>query len=131
MGIAWNRVTIDTADAFDQGVSSISLVLPYAAPGQLWEIGCFVEGEWAAPPAVEESYIISLSVTDSLGVTVYYTEETKPNRPTGGNRGGGSIVTMYETAGNDVIRAMWTGFSNTLPHALHFGQLWAIRVSEV
>jgi hypothetical protein len=131
IGIVWNRVTIDTADAYDQGISSIALNLPYTAPGQLWEIGCFVEGEWETPPAVEAEYIISLSVYDSAGNIIFYTEENKPNRPTGGNQGGGSIVALYETSGNDSVRAMWSGFINNTPHRLVFGQLWAIRVSEV
>jgi hypothetical protein len=130
IGIAWNRVSIDTANAFDVGNSSVSIKLPYTAPGQLWEIGCFVEGEWDSPPAVEAQYIISLGIFDANGVEIHYAEEQKPNRPTGSNRGGGSIVTHYETAGADIITAMWTGFTNNLPHKLVYGSLWAIRVSE-
>lgn len=130
IGIAWNRVSVDTANAYDAGTSTVSLRLPYTAPGQLWEVGCFVEGQWASPPAVEAEYIISLGIFDSAGVEIHYAEENKPNRPTGNNRGGGSIVTHYETAGADIITAMWTGFTNNTPHQLIYGSLWAIRVSE-
>lgn len=129
-GAAWNRVAIDTADAFDQGVSGVSIRLPYTAPGQLWEIGCYLEGQWAAPPAVEAQYMIALYISDSSGNQIHYAEEAKPNRPSGPNKGGGSIITHYETAGADIISAWWSGFTNTMPHLLYFGQLWAIRVSE-
>jgi hypothetical protein len=132
IGTGWNVVDIDTANAFDQGVSQVSIKLPYTAPGQLWEVGCYLQGDWSIPPGVglESEYIIFLGIYDSAGTLIMETEENKPNRSTGANRGGGSIVMLWETTGNDTVTCSWATF-NAGDHRLVYGQMWAIRVSEV
>lgn len=127
--IIWNTVQVDDADAFDAGISGVALTLPYTAPGQLWEIGMAVEGDWTAVSGgVEAIWALLMDIRNSAGVSLLSIEEERPARPVQTNVGSGSIVTFHKTTGPDVVTASWTTV-NDGPR-LRFGQLWAFRIGE-
>ena len=127
--IIWNIVDLDDADAFDAGISGVALTLPYLAPGQLWEIGMAVEGEWdSISGGVESEEFLMLQIRNTAGTLLVNLDEERPHRPSHPLIGGGSMVTMHETTGPDVVTAGWSTFNNG--PRLRFGQLWAVRVGE-
>jgi hypothetical protein len=131
-GTIWNTVQVDTADAFDAGVSPIALRLPYIAPGQLWEIGMYAKGEWSSPGGSDiVSYTHSLIVRDEPGNVVHWAEEVR-YVPSVRGAGGGSIIGMVETGGRYSVAAGWsfTGLDGSTDSRISFAQLWAIKVSE-
>lgn len=132
-GIVWNTVSIDSADAFDAGVSSISIKLPYTAPGQLWEVGMYALGRWTqAGTAALIRASAGLIIRDSLGALVHFGDETRLV-DSADEEFGASSVTLYETSGQDTFAVAWNVIldANSTDEALQFAQLWAIRVSEV
>jgi hypothetical protein len=126
-GIIWNTVSVDDADAYDAAVSSTTITLPYTAPGQLWEVGMFAQGNWDSVPDVEVEFMVNLVIVGPTGTVLYdYGESGAPMRPAGFLTGGQSLVVLHETTGNDVIRADWTTFNTG--YTLKFAQLWAFQV---
>lgn len=126
-GIEWNTVSVDDADAYNAAISSATLILPYTAPGQLWEIGMHAQGQWSAVPDVEVEFMVNLRITSSTGTVLYdFGESGGPMRPAGFFFGGQSLVVMHETTGNDVVAADWSTFNTG--YKLDFAQLWAFQV---
>lgn len=126
-GIEWNTVSVDDAEAYNAAISSSTLILPYTAPGQLWEIGMHATGEWDAVPDVEVEFMVNLRITSSTGTVLYdFGESGAPMRPAGFFSGGQSLVVMHETTGNDVVSADWSTFNTG--YKLEFAQLWAFQV---
>lgn len=134
-GTIWNTVRVDDAEAYDSGVSAVSIRLPYTAPGQLWEVGMYGEGRWEQSGVTGiVSWSADLVIRDSGGVQVHWSVEERGVDASDG-KGSGSIVTLYETAGADLITARWTNFDfaglGITERRLEYAQLWAIKVSEV
>lgn len=134
--INWNTVQVDTAGAFDASISPAVLTLPYTAPGQLWEIGCYVKMDWdnsTIPPATEVKWSIELELYTQAGVEVYDFGLGDTGAPTNNARltgGGQSHVVFHETTGNDTIQLRFLTPSFSSETELVFAQLWAIQVSE-
>jgi hypothetical protein len=127
VGIIWNTVQIDDAEAYDAAVSATTITLPYTAPGQLWEIGMFAQGNWDAVPDVEVEFMVNLRITSQTGTVFYdFGESGAPMRPAGFFTGGQSLVVLHETSGNDIVSADWSTFNTG--YTLSFAQLWAIQV---
>lgn len=134
--IEWNTVQVDTAGAFDASISGTTLTLPYEAPGQLWEIGCYVRMNWdnsTIPAATEVKWSVELHVVTQLGVEVYdfglgATGGSTTNAMLEG--AGQSHVVFHETTGNDTINVSFLSPAFASDITLEFAQLWAIQVSE-
>lgn len=126
-GIEWNTVSVDDAEAYNAAISASTLILPYTAPGQLWEIGMYALGNWTAVPDVEVEFMVNLRITGPTGTVLYdFGESGAPMRPAGFFSGGQSLVVLHETTGNDVVAADWSTFNTG--YKLEFAQLWAFQV---
>lgn len=134
--IEWNTVQVDTAEAFDASISASTLTLPYEAPGQLWEIGCYVQMNWdnsTIPPATEVKWSVELQLFTQAGAEVYDFSLGDTGAPTTDTRipgGGQSHVVFHETTGNDTISLSFLVPAFASETELEYAQLWAIQVSE-
>lgn len=134
--IEWNTVQVDTAGAFDASISSSTLTLPYEAPGQLWEIGCYVSMDWnntTIPPATEVKWSVELNLFTAAGVEVYDFSLGDTGAPATNatlSGGGQSHVVFHETTGRDTISLSFLAPAFSTEVELVFAQLWAIQVSE-
>lgn len=134
--ITWNTVQVDTAEAFDASISSTTLTLPYEAPGQLWEIGCYVEMNWDTTdmsPGSDYKWSVELDLFTQAGVEVY----DFSLGDTGGvattltlTGAGQSQVVFHETTGNDTISVGFLTPGSGASAELRYALLWAIQVSE-
>jgi hypothetical protein len=131
LGIVWNTVQVDDAEAYDAAIAATYITLPYTAPGDLWEIGAYVEGQWdAVSGGVEQVVGIFGEITSATGVPLWQFENNGPSvRPIHTNSAGVSLVLMHETTSRDTVRVTFSTFNDG--PKLEFAQLWAIRVSEV
>lgn len=134
--VNWNTVQIDTANAFDASISPAVITLPYEAPGQLWEVGCFLRMTWdetTIPAATEVKWSVELNIFTQAGAKVYDFDLGVTGGATTNARlagGGQSHVVFHETTGNDVISVSFLNPAFASTPKIKFAQLWAIQASE-
>lgn len=130
LGVVWNTVQVDDAETYDAAVAATYITLPYTAPGDLWEIGVYMEAQWdSVSGGVESTVTLFGEITSDTGASLWTFEENGvASRPVHDNRAGVSIVLMHETTSRDVVRFE---ISTLNPgRKLVYAQMWAIRVSE-
>lgn len=134
--IEWNTVLVDTAGAFDSSVSPDTLILPYEAPGQLWEIGGYVLLRWDSstiPPATEVKWSVELGITTEAGAEVYdfgLGDTGGSATDSSATEGGQSHVVFHETTGRDKVTLRFLAPAFASEVTVRAAQLWAIQVSE-